>query len=300
MANWSALHVPLWWVWVATGCICLQWEGWKLDAGASWKLKVESGSYCCSKVKEHWSLSLWVCNISFACFQEGLSCKKSKKEGMKWKHKVEENCGLDEDWAHTRLSLKRWQIQIQMWIKMQVQTLIQKEIQRWMRQAEGKETRQGVESRKVAAWGQWTSCSATILCKYKYRHNTNTYRQIQKQTVDQLLCHNFLQIQILTQHTHRQIQIHTVDELLCYNFVQIQISTQHIYRQIQIQTVDDLLCYNSLQGNLTENCAAAAYKVYFKNFQEVAGCRAVNVEQQDRADSGPAGWTLAKIILSCC
>ena len=49
------------------------------------------------------------------------------------------------------------------------------------------------------------------------------------------------------------------------------INTTHIYRQIQIQTVNDLLCYNSLQGNLTENCAAAAYKVHFKNFQEVAG-----------------------------
>ena len=82
------LHVPLWWVWGATGCICLQWEGWKLKVGQGRRqlreLKVESGC-CCSKVKEHWSLSLPVCNISFASSQQGLSFhKKLKRAKMKW------------------------------------------------------------------------------------------------------------------------------------------------------------------------------------------------------------------------
>ena len=124
------LHVPLWWVWGATGCICLQWEGWKLKVGQGRRqlreLKVESGC-CCSKVKEHWSLSLPVCNISFASSQQDLSFhKKLKRAKMKWV-----GWGLGKG-------------------------------------SEGGGRRQdfGWESRKVAAWGHWWPiCSAaTLLC----------------------------------------------------------------------------------------------------------------------------------------
>ena len=52
---------------------------WKFEVGDwSWKLRAEAGAVS-SKMKEHWSLSPWACNISSAWFQQDLSCRKSKR-----------------------------------------------------------------------------------------------------------------------------------------------------------------------------------------------------------------------------